>query len=175
MTDVSRREIEQFIQEAMIMKDFDHPNVLTLIGLCFPDNGSPLVVIPFMANGDLRNYILNELNCPRVRELIGFGIDIGKGMEYLAAQKFVHRDLAARNCILDDRLNVKVADFGLSRDVYEQEYYRAESGGGLPIKWMAPECLESKKCTTKSDVWSFGVTMWEILTRYLLLILVPVS
>lgn len=159
-------EMDSFLREACIMKDFDHKNVMPLIGLVFPEEDTPLLILPFMCNGDLLQYVRDENREPRVRELLKFALDIALGMEYLAQQKFVHRDLAARNCMLDENLNVCVADFGLSRDVYEKGYYRPNQGTPLPYKWMAPESIKMFTFTTKSDVWSYAVTSWELITRY---------
>lgn len=165
LRNASEASYKSFVREALIMKDFDHPNVMKLIGLVFPEDGPPLLVLPFMCNGDLRQYVRDEKRDPRIRELMKFSLDVARGMQYLASQKFVHRDLAARNCMLDENLNVRVADFGLSRDVYETGYYRPGQTTPLPFKWMAPESLKKSTFTTKSDVWSYGITCWELFTR----------
>ncbi|CAG2248797.1 HGFR [Mytilus edulis] len=134
------QDINAILDEAMIMKDFNHANVLSLIGISVAPGEFPLVIIPFMSNGDLLSYIRSADNKPTIKDLVKFGLDVAKGMEYLGSIKFVHRDLAARNCISD---NKKM----------------------LPVKWMAPESLENGTYSTKSDVWSFGVVMWELMTR----------
>uniref|UniRef100_A0A8C2IP55 receptor protein-tyrosine kinase n=1 Tax=Cyprinus carpio TaxID=7962 RepID=A0A8C2IP55_CYPCA len=170
----SQREIEEFLNEAACMKDFHHPNVIRLLGVClevvsghFP---KPMVVLPFMKYGDLHSFLLlSRLSEEPVylptQMLLKFMIDIALGMEYLSGRNFLHRDLAARNCMLRDDMSVCVADFGLSKKIYSGDYYRQGRIAKMPVKWIAVESLADRVFTVKSDVWAFGVTMWEIATR----------
>ncbi|EPQ19412.1 Tyrosine-protein kinase Mer [Myotis brandtii] len=170
----SQREIEEFLSEAACMKDFSHPNVIRLLGVCI-EMGSqgtpkPMVILPFMKYGDLHTYLLySRLEAASkhipVQTLVKFMVDIAQGMEYLSNRNFLHRDLAARNCMLRDDMTVCVADFGLSKKIYSGDYYRQGRIAKMPVKWIAIESLADRVYTSKSDVWAFGVTMWEIATR----------
>ncbi|XP_015419273.1 PREDICTED: tyrosine-protein kinase Mer isoform X1 [Myotis davidii] len=170
----SQREIEEFLSEAACMKDFSHPNVIRLLGVCI-EMGSqgtpkPMVILPFMKYGDLHTYLLysrletGSKHIP-LQTLVKFMVDIAQGMEYLSNRNFLHRDLAARNCMLRDDMTVCVADFGLSKKIYSGDYYRQGRIAKMPVKWIAIESLADRVYTSKSDVWAFGVTMWEIATR----------
>jgi deleted-in-malignant-brain-tumors protein 1 len=174
------RNVHEFIREALQMRGFDHPNVMHLIGICWAlgevtDSlrAAPLIVLPFMQLGDLKRFLRNckiqeeeEQREPlELHQLVKFCLQIAKGMEYLVSRGVIHRDLAARNCMLHGNMNVKVSDFGLSRVITAgSDYYRCEKGRPLPVKWMAPESLTVGLFTTFTDVWSFGVTVWEVMT-----------
>ncbi|XP_072025124.1 hepatocyte growth factor receptor-like [Amphiura filiformis] len=158
----------KFLEEALIMKDFDHPNVLGLIGLTFDPNGSPIVVLPYMKHGDLRSLLLKAKDSHEigVEKMLSFAHDAAKGMTYLSEHKFVHRDLAARNCMIDEELVLRIADFGLSRDMNESDYYQSgDRKAKLPVKWMAPESLAKRLYSVKSDVWSYAIMLWEMFSR----------
>ncbi|KAK6110868.1 Protein tyrosine kinase family protein [Brugia pahangi] len=161
--------ISEFLQEGLIMANFDHPNVARLIGISSTNNNYPIIVTDFMARGDLRHYIINPENRLTFGSLLDFGIQIAKGMTYLHDKQFIHRDLAARNCMLDAYLVVKIADFGLSRDVSRCGMYQAiHKDRGIPIRWMPIESLEEQQYTFKADVWAYGIVLWELATRGLI-------
>ncbi|XP_075943295.1 ephrin type-A receptor 3 isoform X1 [Anarhichas minor] len=171
----SQGDLHEFLKEAEIMKNFDHENVVRLLGVTLQREQDsplpvPLVILPYMKHGDLRRFLIASrygdipMSVPH-QSLLRFMIDIAAGMDYLSTQGFLHRDLAARNCMLGDDLRVCVADFGLSKKIYSSNYYRQKVATRVPIKWMAMESLSESVYTTKTDVWSFGVTMWEIVSR----------
>uniref|UniRef100_H2ZWZ0 Tyrosine-protein kinase receptor TYRO3 n=1 Tax=Latimeria chalumnae TaxID=7897 RepID=H2ZWZ0_LATCH len=155
-------DIEDFLREAAFMKDFDHPNVLKLIGVSLESRPQrrlpvPMVILPFMKHGDLHTFLLlsrlgeTPFTLP-VQTLIKFMIDISSGMEYLGSKNFIHRDLASRNCMLSEDMSVCVADFGLSKKIYSGDYYRQGSASKLPVKWIALESLADNIYTVCSDV-----------------------
>lgn len=174
------RERINFLKEAGVMKAFDTHHVVRLLGVV--SNGQPtLVIMELMTNGDLKGYLRAHrseqpldsankevaeplLNPPTLRRILQMAIEIADGMAYLAAKKFVHRDLAARNCMVAGDLTVKIGDFGMTRDIYETDYYRKGTKGLLPVRWMAPESLKDGIFSTSSDVFSFGVVLWEMAT-----------
>ncbi|XP_013104155.2 insulin-like receptor [Stomoxys calcitrans] len=171
------RERINFLNEACVMKQFDTYHVVHLLGVC--SRGQPaLVIMELMKNGDLKSYL--RAHRPGERETMSNGglpsqppplsriyqmaIEIADGMAYLSAKKFVHRDLAARNCMVAADLTVKIGDFGMTRDIYENDYYRKGTKGLLPVRWMAPESLRDGVYSTSSDVFSYGVVLWEMAT-----------
>lgn len=155
------------------MKAFDTAHVVKLLGVV--SQGQPtLVIMELMANGDLKTYLRSHRpeahnystgrQPPTLKRILQMAVEIADGMAYLAAMKFVHRDLAARNCMVSEDLTVKIGDFGMTRDIYETDYYRKGTKGLLPVRWMAPESLKDGVFSSSSDVWSYGVVLWEMAT-----------
>lgn len=169
------RERMNFLQEASVMKAFDTHHVVRLLGVV--SRGQPiLVVMELMARGDLKGYLRSHRpdaevpingeipQPPTLKRILQMAIEIADGMAYLTHKKFVHRDLAARNCMVADDLTVKIGDFGMTRDIYETDYYRKGNKGLLPVRWMSPESLKDGVFTSSSDIFSYGVVLWEMAT-----------
>ncbi|XP_069676126.1 focal adhesion kinase 1 isoform X3 [Periplaneta americana] len=151
---------EKFLEEAYIMQQFDHPHIIKLIGVC---SESPIWIVMELARlGEMRAYLQSNKHRLDLATLLLYTFQLSTALSYLESKKFVHRDIAARNVLVSAHNCVKLADFGLSRWVEDQSYYKA-SKGKLPIKWMSPESINFRRFTTASDVWMFGVCMWEIL------------
>uniref|UniRef100_A0A667ZDM8 Tyrosine-protein kinase receptor n=1 Tax=Myripristis murdjan TaxID=586833 RepID=A0A667ZDM8_9TELE len=166
----SMRERIEFLNEASVMKEFNCHHVVRLLGVV--SQGQPtLVIMELMTRGDLKSYLRSlrpkewsNLSLPPLKKMLQMAGQIADGMAYLNANKFVHRDLAARNCMVAEDFTVKIGDFGMTRDIYETDYYRKGGKGLLPVRWMSPESLKDGVFTTNSDVWSFGVVLWEVAT-----------
>ncbi|XP_013392948.1 fibroblast growth factor receptor 2 isoform X2 [Lingula anatina] len=182
--DATDRELADLIQEMEVMKIIGrHINIINLVGCCSQD-GPLHVIVEYAPNGNLRDFLRSRrppnsgyekpliINDPSKEDtkplthkhLVSFAYQISRGMEYLASRQCIHRDLAARNVLVADDFVLKIADFGLTRNIQNIDYYKKTTDGRLPVKWMAPEALFDRKYTTKSDVWSFGVLLWEVFT-----------
>nr|XP_045017079.1 fibroblast growth factor receptor 3 isoform X4 [Jaculus jaculus] len=177
--DATDKDLSDLVSEMEMMKMIGkHKNIINLLGAC--TQGGPLyVLVEYAAKGNLREYLRarrppgmdysfdtcrlpeEQLTC---KDLVSCAYQVARGMEYLASQKCIHRDLAARNVLVTEDNVMKIADFGLARDVHNLDYYKKTTNGRLPVKWMAPEALFDRVYTHQSDVWSFGVLLWEIFT-----------
>ncbi|XP_018082830.1 fibroblast growth factor receptor 2-like isoform X2 [Xenopus laevis] len=177
--DATEKDLADLVSEMEMMKMIGkHKNIINLLGAC-TQGGTLYVIVEYAAKGNLRQYLRARrplemeysFDVTRVpdeqmtfKDLVSCTYQIARGMEYLASQKCIHRDLAARNVLVTENNVMKIADFGLARDVNNIDYYKKTTNGRLPVKWMAPEALFDRVYTHQSDVWSFGVLMWEIFT-----------
>uniref|UniRef100_A0A3Q3X939 receptor protein-tyrosine kinase n=1 Tax=Mola mola TaxID=94237 RepID=A0A3Q3X939_MOLML len=162
-TDKQRRD---FLSEASIMGQFQHPNIIHLEGI-ITASCPVMILTEFMENGALDSFLrLNDSQFTPI-QLVGMLRGIASGMKYLAEMSYVHRDLAARNILINSNLVCKVSDFGLSRFLQENSSdptYTSSLGGKIPIRWTAPEAIAFRKFTSASDVWSYGIVMWEVMS-----------
>ncbi|CAL8394077.1 unnamed protein product [Gadus morhua 'NCC'] len=160
--DCSPDVMEKFMSEALIMKNLNHPNIVKLIGIIEDD---PVwIVMELYPFGELGSYLAKKQDELTNITLVLFSLQICKALVYLGGVNMVHRDIAVRNVLVASADCVKLGDFGLSRYIEEEEYYKA-SVTRLPIKWMAPESINFRRFTSASDVWMFAVCLWEILSR----------
>uniref|UniRef100_A0A4W4H6V5 Fibroblast growth factor receptor 4 n=1 Tax=Electrophorus electricus TaxID=8005 RepID=A0A4W4H6V5_ELEEL len=177
--DATDKDLADLISEMELMKGMDkHKNIINLLGVCTQD-GPLYVLVEYASKGSLREYLrarrppgmdytFDVTKVPEeqltFKDLLSCAYQVARGMEYLASKRCIHRDLAARNVLVTEDNVMKIADFGLARGVHQIDYYKKTTNGRLPVKWMAPEALFDRVYTHQSDVWSFGVLMWEIFT-----------
>ena len=163
---------QAFEKEIKFMTRLKHKHVIRLLGIC-TDPNQPFIMIEYAKNGDLNRYLrsieLAKGNLPpSKKEITKLGLlsqctQIASGMEYLSSLNFIHRDLATRNILVGEWNQVKIADFGMSRNLYDSDYYRVKGHAIVPIRWMATESFYGR-FSVKSDVWAFGVVVWEVFT-----------
>ncbi|XP_038055246.1 fibroblast growth factor receptor 2-like [Patiria miniata] len=167
--------VVDFEKEIAVQKDLiKHPNIVSMLGFC-TETQPFYLILEYLSRGNLQKYLRVKKDAWRVDavegaqpacpfQLLTFASEIANGMDYLSSMGCIHRDLATRNILLSDDLVCKLSDFGLARDISETEQYEKTSQGLVPVRWLALECLVQNVYTTMSDVWSFGVLLWEIVT-----------
>ncbi|XP_067896708.1 ephrin type-A receptor 6 [Heterodontus francisci] len=158
------RQRRDFLREASIMGQFDHPNIIRLEGVVTKSR-PVMIVVEYMENGSLDSFLRKHDGHFTVIQLVGMLRGIASGMKYLSDMGYVHRDLAARNILVNSNLVCKVSDFGLSRVLEDDpEAAYTTTGGKIPIRWTAPEAIAYRKFSSASDVWSYGIVMWEVMS-----------
>nr|XP_022915558.1 tyrosine-protein kinase Dnt-like isoform X1 [Onthophagus taurus] len=167
----SQIQISLLLQEGMFMYSLNHKNILTILGVSIEDQTAPFLLYPYHSYKNLKVFLQKcKLNSEGVahtlttQEVVDMALQVIQGMQYLHKKHLWHKDLAARNCVVDDKLRIKVTDNALSRDLFPSDYHCLGDNENRPIKWMAIESLLQKEFSSSSDVWSFGVLLWELTT-----------
>uniref|UniRef100_A0A8C9U296 receptor protein-tyrosine kinase n=1 Tax=Scleropages formosus TaxID=113540 RepID=A0A8C9U296_SCLFO len=167
----SEIQVTMMLTESCKLRGLHHRNLLPISHVCTEDGEKPMVLLPYMNWGNLKLFLrqckLAEANNPQAisqQDLVHMAIQMACGMSYLARREVVHKDLAARNCVIDDGLQVKITDNALARDLFPMDYHCLGDNENRPVRWMALESLLHSDFSSASDVWSFGVTLWELMT-----------
>ena len=153
---------QSFLQEAAMMKKLRHPKLVQLYGVCTQEEPL-LIIMELMSHGSLLEYLRGYGRSLKLPQLIDMAAQVAAGMAYLEEQKYIHRDLAARNVLVGENMICKVANFGLARMI-DEHFYEAPTGTKLPVKWTALEAALYNRYTIKTDIWSFGIVIYEIIT-----------
>ncbi|XP_075534788.1 tyrosine-protein kinase RYK-like [Dermacentor variabilis] len=150
------------VREGLSLLGMNHANVLSVVGAAC--DGQPLLLYPYMNAGNLKRFLKQADQVLVTQDLVDMAIQVAEGLQYLHKRAFVHRDVGTRNCVVDDRLHVKLTDNALSRDLFPDDYHCLGDGENRPIKWLALESLERGLFSPSSDIWMFGVALWELMT-----------
>lgn len=163
-------QISVLLHEGLSLYGLNHKNILTIQAVSVEQHVEPFLLYPYNNNSNLKKFLQNCKTSESIsftlttREIIDMTLQIINGMLYLHKNRNLHKDVAARNCLISPELKIQIADNALSRDLFPNDYHCLGDNKNRPIKWMAVESLEHKKFSTASDVWSFGVLLWELLT-----------
>uniref|UniRef100_A0A4W5QQN5 Tyrosine-protein kinase n=1 Tax=Hucho hucho TaxID=62062 RepID=A0A4W5QQN5_9TELE len=159
--------MRDFEREIEILKSLQHENIVKYKGVCYSAGRRNLrLIMEYLPYGSLRDYLIKNKQRIDHMKLVHYTAQICKGMEYLATKRYIHRDLASRNILVESELRVKIGDFGLSKVLpQDKEYYMVKEPGESPIFWYAPESLTESKFSVASDIWSFGVVLYELFTH----------
>lgn len=167
----SEVQVTMMLTESCKLRGLHHRNLLPISHVCTEEGEKPMVLLPFVAWGNLKLFLrqckLAEANNPQAisqQDLVYMAIQIACGMSYLARREVIHKDLAARNCVIDDNMQVKITDNALARDLFPMDYHCLGDNENRPVRWMALESLLNNDFSSASDVWAFGVTLWELMT-----------
>lgn len=172
ITDEARSDqIEVMLREGSFTLGLKHDNINSIIASCIDEDQHPMLIYTFMNEGNLKKFLqrckISDVGFKQVlntQQLVYIAIQVTKAIHYLHRKRIIHGDIATRNCVVDSRLNVQVTDNALSRDLFPNEYHCLGDNENRPVKWIALEALEDRRFSTASDMWSFGVLLWELMT-----------